>query len=66
MSEYLKLNQVAARLHKSGRWLQDYLRQNPCDQTGKPFYRLAGRSRLFTEADITRIYESLPAPEEPA
>jgi hypothetical protein len=35
------LPNVAARLHKSPRWLQGYLRE-------QPFGRMAGRTRLFT------------------
>ena len=47
--------QVAERLHKSRRWLQSFLRDHP-------YYRLAGRSKVFTEADITKLVESLPCP----
>jgi len=67
MSEqFLRIRDVAARFHKSRRWLKSYLRQNPFDRDGKPFYRRAGRSKLFTEADVLRLFESFPAPEEPA
>jgi Helix-turn-helix domain len=45
--------EVAARLHKSKRWLQEFLRE-------KPFGRSAGRTRLFTEEDIAAIIDSLP------
>src|SRR5262245_22277960 len=48
-------SEVAQRLHKSRRWLQDYLRKHP-------YYRLAGRTKIFTEADILRLYEALPCP----
>jgi hypothetical protein len=67
MSEqFLRMRDVAARFHKSKRWLKGYLRQHPFDRDGKPFYRLAGRSKLFTEADVLRLFESFPAPAEPA
>jgi hypothetical protein len=48
------LAEVAERLHKSPRWMQEFLRD-------KPFGRMAGRTRLFTEADIAAIIEALPA-----
>jgi integrase len=49
------LPDVAARLHKSPRWLQGYLRE-------QPFGRMARRTRLFTESDILALIESLPCP----
>ena len=51
----LTLPEVAGRLHKSPRWMQDFLRNNP-------FGRMAGRTRLFTEADVAAIIEALPCP----
>ncbi len=51
----MTIPEVAERLHKSTRWMQDFLRQNP-------FGRMAGRTRLFTEADIAAIIEALPCP----
>ena len=51
----LRIEDVASRLHKSPRWMQDFLRQNP-------FGRMAGRTRLFTEADVAAIIEALPCP----
>jgi hypothetical protein len=50
------LPDVATRLHKSPRWLQCYLRE-------RPFGRMAGRTRLFTESDILALIESLPCPQ---
>src|SRR6266851_8698686 len=49
------LDDVAERLHKSRRWLQDFVR-------GRPIGRLAGRTRLFTEADVLTLIEALPCP----
>jgi hypothetical protein len=49
------MEEVAQRLHKSRRWLQDFVRNHP-------FYRLAGRTKLFTEGDIARLVEALPCP----
>src|SRR6478672_5966225 len=62
MTEFLTIEEAANRLRKSRRWLQDFLRDNPTDLAGTPFYRKAGRTMLFTEADIVRIYEALPCP----
>src|SRR5262249_60022461 len=52
---FLTLDEAAAKLRKSRRWLQSFLRRHP-------YYRLAGRTKLFTEADINRLYEALPCP----
>ena len=49
------LPEVAERLHKSTRWMQYFLRDNP-------YGRMAGRTRLFTEEDIAAIIEALPSP----
>lgn len=51
----LTLDEAAARLHVSRRWLQGFLR-------GKPYGKMAGRKRLFTEIDVAAIYEELPCP----
>ena len=62
MIELLTTEDVSKRLHKSPRWLQDFLRRNPVDRHGRPFFRLAGRTKLFTDADILRILEALAMP----
>src|SRR6184192_1821580 len=49
------LDEVAERLRKSRRWLQDFIRV-------RPYYRLAGRTKLFSETDIARLVEALPCP----
>ena len=51
----LTLDEVAARLHVSRRWLQGFLK-------GRPFGRMAGRKRLFTEDDFVSIINALPCP----
>jgi hypothetical protein len=56
------IEEVAGRLRKSRRWLQDFLRSTPRDHNGIGFYHLAGRTKLFTEGDIARIVECLPCP----
>ena len=56
-----KLIAEAARdLRKGERWLQDWLKRHPCDQKGEPFYRLAGRTKLFHGS------RHRPYPREPA
>src|SRR3954463_1952402 len=49
------IEEVAARFRVSRRSFQAHIRQNP-------FYRVLGRKKLFTEADIARLYEALPCP----
>ena len=56
------LEEVAAELRVKKRWLTDFLRAHPRDEYGEPFFRLAGRVKLFTESDISRIYKALPCP----
>lgn len=53
------VDEVAVRLHKSRRWLQSWLRENPADAAGMPYYAPAGRTKLFGEADISRIKSAL-------
>jgi hypothetical protein len=59
---YFTLEQVAAELHKTKAWLQEWLSRHPYDANGTPFYRKAGRTKLFRRSDIDRIYASLEAP----
>jgi hypothetical protein len=42
------MDEVGQRLHKSRRWLQDFIRINP-------YYRMAGRTKLFTVTDLFRL-----------
>jgi len=44
--------EAARELRKSERWLRDWLKQHPRDDKDEPFYRLAGRTKLFTDRDI--------------
>ncbi len=53
--ELFTVEEVAERFRVSRRTLQDFLRDHP-------FYRTLGRRKLFSEADITHLYEALPCP----
>jgi len=55
--EIYRMEEVAAKLGKSRRWLQDFLRDHPCG-------RRAGRTRLFTPSDLAKLIDALPL-EEP-
>src|ERR1043166_5988507 len=55
MTELFTLDETAKKLRVSRRWLQGFLRN-------RPYGRMAGRRRVFTESDITAIIESLPCP----
>ncbi len=53
--KFYTLDEVAQLFRVSRRTLQDFLRLHP-------YYRRLGRRKLFTEDDITRLYEALPCP----
>src|SRR5262249_31470085 len=55
---FFTMDQAAARLHKSRRWLQEWLRHHPADRYGEPFYSPLGRTKTFDERDIARIREA--------
>src|SRR5713226_1970085 len=63
--QLVRLDRVVERLDVTRRWLLEWLRKYPCDQNGTPFYRSAGRTKLFTETDIARLEATLPRPEPP-
>jgi hypothetical protein len=46
---------------KTVRRLRQWLHANPLGIDGRPLYRLAGRTKLFSESDIERLIESLHA-----
>lgn len=54
-AQTLTLAQAAQHLHKSTRWLREWLRLNPHDGQGQPFCTPVGRDRIFHRADIARI-----------
>jgi hypothetical protein len=51
------IKNAAERLGVSKRWLQKFLRQNPVDRAGVPFYVPFGSRKRFTEKDLERILE---------
>ena len=54
----LTIDEAAARLRKSRRWLREWLSCNRADAAGEPYgYRL-GRTWLFRESDLARILRS--------
>jgi hypothetical protein len=56
----LTLDDVAKIIHKSRRWLREWLRDNPRDAYDRPLYVMAGRTMLFTDQHVKRLLESLP------
>ena len=55
MSPVYTLDEAAAQLHKSKRWLQYWLLDHPADKHGQPFYVPLGRTKVFTDSDLARI-----------
>lgn len=51
----LTLQEAAAELRKTSRWLAGWLRQHPADKAGEPYFTPAGRDKLFHPNDISRI-----------
>src|SRR5258708_40026478 len=47
--------EVADKMRVSRRWLQGFVKANP-------FYRTAGRKKLFSDSDIRRLMDALPCP----
>jgi hypothetical protein len=55
----LTLDEAAAELRKSARWLLEWLRKHPTDKAGEPYYTPVGRDKIFHQADIARIEGAL-------
>ena len=49
------MGEVADTLRVSRRWLQGFIRLHP-------HYRMAGRKKLFSPADVQLLIEALPCP----
>ena len=50
------MDETARQLRVSRRWLQDFIQCHP-------YYRNAGRKKLFTAEDINRLIEAMSCPE---
>lgn len=55
MTDRLTIDEAASELHKTRRWLVDWLRDHPADSRGLPYYAALGRTKLFHPDDIARI-----------
>src|SRR6266702_2658066 len=54
-SSAFTIDQAAAELLVSRRWLEYWLADHPVDATGNPFYVPMGRRKTFEQNDIARI-----------
>lgn len=61
---YKLIHEAAADLRTGERSLRDWLKKNPRDAQGIPFYGGFGRNKLFTVGDIERIRLAYPCPLE--
>lgn len=55
MTAFLTLPEVAGKLRVEPLWLTRWLRRHPRDSQGEPFFRRAGRTKLFTEKTADAI-----------
>lgn len=53
------VEEVAAELRKTRRWLLEWLRAHPRDNGGQLYYTPVGRDKIFHQADIARIEGAL-------
>jgi hypothetical protein len=56
--------EAAAVLRKTPRWLVNWLRDNPVDATGTPFYTPAGRTKTFDDSELFRIRVAMREAEQ--
>jgi hypothetical protein len=56
LPRFYTLAETARTLRKSERWLWDWLKRHPCDDNGQPFFRLAGRTKLFSLDDVMTVF----------
>jgi hypothetical protein len=59
---YKLIREAAADLRTGARSLRDWLKKNPRDAQGVPFYGGFGRNKLFTVGDIERIRQAYAIP----
>ena len=55
MTRGLTIDEAAAELRKTPRWLKEWLGKHPVDAVGVPFYVPMGRTKIFEVADVARI-----------
>jgi hypothetical protein len=55
MTKAFTIDETAAELRKTTRWLKQWLTENPVDEAGMPFYIPMGRTKTFEASDIARI-----------
>lgn len=64
---FYQLEDVAKRIHRSPRWLNEWLLNNTLDpETGEPLYSQAGRTKLFRAEDVIRIFDLILTQQEQA
>jgi T5orf172 domain len=51
----MTLDEAAHELRKTKRWLSEWLRHNPTDKFGQPYYVPMGRTKTFDAQDLIRI-----------
>jgi hypothetical protein len=59
MPRALTVDEAAAELRKTPRWLREWLRTNPRDEYGELYYTPVGRAKILRQADIARIERAL-------
>lgn len=55
MTKAFTVEEAAEALRKTPRWLRDWLRSNPADKSGEPYFTPVGRDKILHQADIARI-----------
>jgi hypothetical protein len=63
MTRGLTIDEAAAELRKTSRWLKEWLGKHPVDAAGVPFYVPLGRTKTFEAADIARIRAAIETGE---
>ncbi|MDE2472823.1 MAG: hypothetical protein KGL35_29930, partial [Bradyrhizobium sp.] len=58
------VDEAAAKLRKTPRWLAEWLRAHPRDGLDRPLFKQAGRTMIFTDRHIELIIEALPCPSK--
>jgi hypothetical protein len=59
LTSLFTIDQVAERLRKSRKWLQEWLCEHPTSWSGMPYYAAIGRTKLFTDENIRWIARAI-------